>query len=91
MKFDTLIEDGDWRIVRALMPNNSPMVGRWVIMQHKCGGMHKDLYDGYSFSTGKWSLCYYIDKVCSTCNRKVDPKIVGFHEMIMWNNKEDMW
>ena len=88
MRFDVLLEDGEWRIVRATHAPNKPKRGRWVIMQHKCG----DKRPGRSamFDDGEWSFCVFPDKVCDSCGITIDARIVGFHSMIMWDNEEDM-
>ncbi len=91
MRFDVLFEDGDWRVVRALSKNNKPKYGRWIIIQHRCGGGPPPGSTKVSeYSTGDWSFCLNTSKTCSVCNHKTDARMAGFHDMVMWDNEEDM-
>ncbi|KKN92334.1 hypothetical protein LCGC14_0208250 [marine sediment metagenome] len=82
--FEILFTKGDWRMVRATAPDSGPKYGKWVVIQHRCGG------DISRFSEEEWSFCLYYDRVCGQCETSEPDEIVGFHNLYMWNNEEDL-
>ncbi len=83
-KQEVLFEDGDWRMVRIISPYNSPGYGRWIIIQHRCGGNNS------RFSFGEWTFCVDTIKSCQECQTEEPAKIQGLHSLFMWNNEDDL-
>ncbi len=86
MKFDLLMRDGDFRLVRATSRRGST----WIIHQHECWD-REDTQKSYTreFSKGNWRLCYSDTHKCCRCDTPVPAKFMGFYDMVMWNNTKN--
>jgi hypothetical protein len=81
-KFEVLVEEGDFRIARV---KGDAQHQRWIVVQHRCD---PDVYVDRLFSDNGWSLCYHSDRRCYCCKTPEPDKMIGFHDLIMWNNTE---
>ncbi len=87
-KHDVLMTDGNFRIARAYHGTRPTDKGkRWILIQHDCSAAQKEFNS--EFDDGTWRLCWSDTRQCSNCLVKVPAELVGFHEMIMWNNTKD--
>ncbi|KKN92331.1 hypothetical protein LCGC14_0208220 [marine sediment metagenome] len=82
-KFNILVDKGDFRLVRVTRPGG---YGQWLIVQHRCDS---SVYEEKLFSDNGWSLCYHSNRRCSCCKMLEPKEMIGFHNLMMWDNKED--
>ncbi len=85
-KHNVLFQDGYFRIVEPTEYGHSSMSGVFIQHQHTTPVPKREETRG---TQGCWVYCWHETQACKLCETKVPEKMIGFLNLIGWNNESN--